>query len=371
MMAKTTCDWTVERLPWWVNGTLEGAEAESVEAHLAECSACRDELAATRGALALYGAHLPIETLLDLVEGEAGEREARDSGRGAGGAVLSSEAVAAHLGHCPACREQLALLRESREAVEEESAAGEPTGAKVTPFAPRRAQTAPPLRRRRLDHRRLDHRRLDRRSLALAASLLFCVVAAGGWLSSGLTAERRGDTIAELRRLAEATAARDEEAPSGAAPTEVAADEASAALAAENAELKAERDRLRQELADGERVAGGVGVGVTVPWHVQPTVMRNAEARPDEEPIEVPAGQEQLSLYLTGLGDEPLTLVVDDAAGGRILERSGLTAVEAAGIDPHRTVTLPLADLPDGELLTLRLLADGEVIATLLLRIVP
>jgi predicted anti-sigma-YlaC factor YlaD len=123
MMTETTCDWTVERLPWWVNGTLEEAEAQRVEAHLAECAACRDELAATRGALALYGAHLPIEALLELVEretgdGEAGERETGGSGRAAGGpepsreAVLSSEAVAAHLGHCPACREQLALLRD-------------------------------------------------------------------------------------------------------------------------------------------------------------------------------------------------------------------------------------------------------------------
>lgn len=362
-MTKTTCDWTVERLPWWVNGTLEEAEAQRVEAHLAECAACRDELAATRGALALYGAHLPIEALLDLVEGEVGE-----SRRTAGGAellpkaVLSSEAVAAHLGHCPACREQLALLRESRAAVEGESAAGEAAGAKITPFAPRRAQMPPPRRRW-----------LDRRSLALAASLLFCVVAAGGWLANGRTAERYGDRVADLeRRLAVATAARDDEAPSGAEATEGAADEASAALAAaaaEIAELEAELERLRQEPAGGERVAAAVGIGVTVPWHVHPTVMRNAEVRTDEAPIELPAGQEELSLYLTGMGDEPLTLIVDDAEGGRILERGGLTAVEAAGIDPHRTVTLPLAGLPAGEPLTLRLLADGEVIAMRSLRI--
>jgi hypothetical protein len=360
MMTKTSCDWTVERLPWWVNGTLEEAEAERVAAHLADCAACREELTATRGALALYSVHLPVETLLDLVEDGAAE-----SFRGAGGAVMSRQAVDGHLGHCTACRAELSLLRESRATVEADPAA---PGATVTAFAPPR----PPR----------DRRRLDRRSLALAASVLFCVVAAGGWLSSARTAERRADLLVEFeRRLDEAMAAREAEASNGAETTEGTADEASSVRAAaaapqaaaerKIAELETERDRLRQELADGERVAEGVGVGVTVPWHVQPTVMRNAEARPDEEPIEVPAGQEQLSLYLTGLGDEPLTLVVDDAAGGRILERGGLTAVEAAGIEPHRTVTLPRADLPDGELLTLRLLADDEVIATLLLRIAP
>lgn len=362
-MTKTTCDWTVERLPWWVNGTLEEAEAQRVEAHLAECAACRDELEATRGALALYGAHLPIEALLELVEAETGEREAGGSSHAAGGAVLSSEAVAAHLGHCPPCREQLALLRESRAAVEGESAAREPAGATVTPFAPRRAQTAPPLRRHRL----------DRRSLELAASLLFCVVAAGGWLASGWTAERRADQIEELdRRLADATAAQAADAPSGAEATEGAADEASPALdaaVAENAELKAEVDQLRQEQAGGERVADGAGVGVTEPWDLQRTVMRGGPTQPEGRPIEVPAGEEQLSLYLTGMGNEPLALVVDDAAGRRRPVRDSLTAVESADFEPHRTVTLPLADLPTGEWLTLRLLADGEVIASRPLRI--
>jgi hypothetical protein len=37
-----------ELLPWFVNGTLDRAEMERVETHLAECAECRAELAAER-----------------------------------------------------------------------------------------------------------------------------------------------------------------------------------------------------------------------------------------------------------------------------------------------------------------------------------
>lgn len=365
-MTKTTCDWTVERLPWWVNGTLEAAEAQRVEAHLAECATCRDELAATRGALALYGAHLPIEALLDLVEGEAiegeaGEREAGGSGRGA---ALSSEAVAAHLGHCPSCREQLALLRESRAAVEGESAAREPTGATVTPFAPRSAQTAPPLRRRRL----------DRRSLELAASLLFCVVAAGGWLSNGLTAERRADRIAKLeQQWAEATAARDagertwEPPPAAGTPEEMAAalkaaEERQADAVARIAELEAALEGPRPPAESGERITGPL-----LTWEAFQPVTRGVDERPAELLLEVPADAEQAFIFIPGVPDEPLRLEFEDVVSGRLIEQHKLSRYDRLDVGVHTTFELPLARLPAD--VRLRLFAGGEEIDTLLLHI--
>lgn len=369
-MTKTTCDWTVERLPWWVNGTLEEAEAQRVEAHLVECATCRDELAATRGALALYGAHLPIEALLDLVEGEAVEGEAGESeaGRSCRGAVLSSEAVAAHLGHCPPCREQLALLRESRAAVEGESAAREPAAARVTPFAPRRAQPGPPLRRRRL----------DRRSLELAASLLFCLVAAGGWLSSGWTAERRADRIAKLeQQWAEATAARDggerigEPPPAAGTPEEMAAalkaaEEREADAVARIAELEAEREGPRPPAESRERIAA-VGVGPTLTWEAFQPVMRGVEEQPVEPTLEILADAEQVFIVIPGVPDQPLRWEVKDVATGRLIEQGKLIRYDSPDVGVHTTFALSPARLPAQ--MRLRLFAGDEEIDTLLLHI--
>jgi predicted anti-sigma-YlaC factor YlaD len=41
------CERVRELIPWYANGTLPPSEMEEVTAHLAECGACRNELAAT------------------------------------------------------------------------------------------------------------------------------------------------------------------------------------------------------------------------------------------------------------------------------------------------------------------------------------
>lgn len=72
---------TQELLPWWVNGTLEGAEARSVEEHLAECGVCRREEARCRrlaelvrggGEVAPAPHPAQLERLLAVIAGEQG-----------------------------------------------------------------------------------------------------------------------------------------------------------------------------------------------------------------------------------------------------------------------------------------------------------
>lgn len=40
-----TCEWARELIPWLANGTLSSDESAEVTAHLADCEACRRELA--------------------------------------------------------------------------------------------------------------------------------------------------------------------------------------------------------------------------------------------------------------------------------------------------------------------------------------
>ena len=95
------CQEVVERLPWLLNGTLEGDEAARVRSHLDSCAACRGEVGETRWAAAVFGAHPSAETLVAL----AWERP---------GAEGELESARRHLEACPACTEELELARESR-----------------------------------------------------------------------------------------------------------------------------------------------------------------------------------------------------------------------------------------------------------------
>lgn len=90
----TDCAAVRELLPWHLNGTLEGDEAAEVAAHLEECAACREELAATGRAAEVFAAHPSAASVAAWAAGEVSD---------------SSDAVAAHLATCSACREEVAL----------------------------------------------------------------------------------------------------------------------------------------------------------------------------------------------------------------------------------------------------------------------
>jgi len=95
------CEGASERLPWLYAGSLAPAEAAEVRRHLETCARCRAELEETGRAAAVFDAHLPTVALVDL----AWDRPVT---------ALADELVQAHLAGCSSCREELALARESR-----------------------------------------------------------------------------------------------------------------------------------------------------------------------------------------------------------------------------------------------------------------
>ena len=99
------CPEASDRLPWYLNGSLEAREREDVEAHLGGCAACGEELARTRKLSEAFGVHVPKETIVALAAGTA--LDAAEDG-----------AARAHLDSCPHCIEDLALARESARAIE-------------------------------------------------------------------------------------------------------------------------------------------------------------------------------------------------------------------------------------------------------------
>jgi predicted anti-sigma-YlaC factor YlaD len=341
------CELTTGLLPWLLNDSLDGDERRLVEEHLAACAGCRRELAETRDVLHLYATHLPVAALVAYAEGAvpAGTPAAER---------IDPEAVAAHLDQCAGCREELALVRESREALSREGGPAQPA---VTAFdrAIRRRRPAP-----------------WRRGLALAASLTLLVVASAGWLYAGWLADERADRVAVLERRLE------EAAPAGAGGAgdleslqrEVAAAAARAAeLEARLDEAGAELGRTAERLARLEVEGGGLRGGATVSFLVAPEVLRGG---PADEPVqEVPAapGQAVFFLDLAQVPAEqgPFAVRVVDREGRTLLEHGGLTALTTR-LGRQLTVIVPTAGLPAGSL-TLHLAAGGRELAALPFRL--
>jgi len=105
-MSGVDCREIEERLPWFLHEGLPEGERRAVEEHLEACAACRAALDATRDASTLFALHLPAETIADYALGLPVE-------------ALPRALVETHLGHCEACREEVAQV----EAAEREAAA--------------------------------------------------------------------------------------------------------------------------------------------------------------------------------------------------------------------------------------------------------
>ncbi|HEV7516616.1 MAG TPA: zf-HC2 domain-containing protein [Thermoanaerobaculia bacterium] len=95
------CQEAIERLPWWLNGSLEPAERREVEAHLAGCASCRQALEETRLAWEVFAEHVPTEALVAYADDE------RPPG-------LDPDLFERHLADCPQCAAELEMARASR-----------------------------------------------------------------------------------------------------------------------------------------------------------------------------------------------------------------------------------------------------------------
>lgn len=171
-MADLDCRAVEERLPWYLHGGLAPEEQRSIALHLESCPACREALAATREASALFAAHPPAELLVDYAFGleiPAAER-----------ATLEL-----HLAHCTECRDECDGVT-SRPSAD----VAAPSGAVVEGVSGAR-----PRKRNRL------------RTFALAASL----VAASGlsvWLAMGGRQPPAAGRVAVVELLPESSALR-------------------------------------------------------------------------------------------------------------------------------------------------------------------
>jgi anti-sigma factor RsiW len=144
------CQEAIERLPWWLNGSLESVERREVEEHLQGCTPCREALAETRLAWEIYAQHIPSETLVAFAYDDRPEG-------------FDPVLLERHLTECPQCAAELEMVRSSRLLGEHDEIA----------VMPQRG--AAPLQR--------PARVRGWQAAALAASFT-SLIAIGGWVTS-------------------------------------------------------------------------------------------------------------------------------------------------------------------------------------------
>ncbi|HEV7667832.1 MAG TPA: zf-HC2 domain-containing protein [Thermoanaerobaculia bacterium] len=162
------CDEVVQRLPWFLNGSLAPEEQSEIRAHLTDCAACRSALAETRIGYRIFSAHVPSEALVDYAWDRTPEG-------------LDSGLVERHLEDCAECAAELELIRTSRRLAEE------PEVALLRPKARPVTATAPPRFYRAWQ------------ATALAAAL-GGVVAFSAWTHSEQQRQQLGHQVASARQ---------------------------------------------------------------------------------------------------------------------------------------------------------------------------
>jgi len=112
-----------ERLPWYLNGSLDEAESAEVKALLAESAENRAEWAETRAAAKIYGHRLPSEVLVAYAfDGEHPD--------------IPTELIERYLAVSPVGNEELRLVRDSRADLERDTENRETKSSETPTFQP-------------------------------------------------------------------------------------------------------------------------------------------------------------------------------------------------------------------------------------------
>lgn len=367
-MSTSTHDHVADLLPWLVNGTLEADERLRVEEHLARCDACRGELDATRSTFELYATHLPPWVLTAYAEDPGARRYHPGDGP-----PLERALVDAHLAHCPTCREELELARASRAALEEEAEAemdeGESRRGGVVAFRPPGPAAAPstaPLRAW---------------AVALAASLLFAIVAAGGWFFAGQRLDDAERRMAELeQRLTDAARPATPALPSATAPATTAPDGPTAsdleAARQRSEDLARTVDELEGQVAAMERQVDRLAATASAPRsgvrYVVPSMLSGGDVlrgAGDEDGAAAPSAPADGWVYLAP-ELPPSALRVGNRFDWSLRDEDGaelltgrLEVAEDPAIGPYVSLVLPTADLPAGPLTLVLSRPQGDELA--------
>jgi len=381
-MEETTHARTVELLPWLINGTLDSGERRQVEEHLESCADCRGELAVTRGAFALYGAHLPATVLAQHAEIPEAHLY------GAAGLPIERRLVEAHLDHCVACRDDVELTRESLRSLRDETAGDGGTLATVTPFVrPGTDAGAPASGDSEARGEAYGAYAAPRwLPMALAASLLLAVISAGGWSFTAQRADARNEAqrqeIAKLEerleRLDKQQAAPDDVETAGgedglaSADLQREMDRKLRDLEERRAEAEGRADTLDRQVAELSNGVPAAGV-VYVPLEGGDVLRSTASAATGAVP----------EIELAGAGGVLLQPAVPAdllAAGGLAYRVRGADAAVVAegplpvidetaqGLGRYVSLYLPAAHLPSGSL-SLEIRRDGEAVGEYAFRV--
>lgn len=280
-----TCDHAIELLPWLLNGTIVAAERDEIRRHLETCEGCREALADTREAWALYNLHLPSAAVVALAYGEEP-------------AGLDSQIVQLHLSSCPECAAELELARTSRRLEEADNLSLFPA-----PAAPRKSRESATWR-----------------TAAMAAGLT-ALVAASGWIYEARQMGSRTDLAAAQ------TESPPVPTPTAGSPKPSTAGQV-AELEAKVRDLEQSQNRLQEMADDAVQQVAELRTPQINPWvgDIGPTEVERGpggEAGGEEQTVDA-AGRPATPLLTANDTPGSREIRVLDAQGNEVFSDSGL-----------------------------------------------